>query len=312
MRKVLRHFTSYTHSTFNLNLWLGVIVLLIGVITFDYQVGFEQFFVKDSYNSLSLGLYHGVLSLVFYLLVCLLIAFFGKKKDFLGKKGFWLSTLFLFFILGVYRSNAITYQAGTFALPGDLYYYLFKVAGNIEDVLFGVLPFVVLYWFYDKRKIGHCYGIRIEGVDFKPYFWMLLIMAVPIFLVSFTADFKEAYPKGGSCRYEAFATAYQLKNWQALGLFELFYLTSFLAVEIMFRGYLIFRMEKYLGDYVVYPMMVVYAILHFGKPLGETLGSIGGAYVLGILALRTRNIYGGIFIHIGVAALMELFAFLNA
>ena len=90
--------------------------------------------------------------------------------------------------------------------------------------------------------------------------------------------------------------------------FELFYLISFIAVEMMFRGYLIYRMEKYLGNYVVLPMMVAYAALHFGKPLGETLGSVGGAYILGVLALKSKNIYGGIFIHMGVAFLMEVFA----
>ena len=67
-------------------------------------------------------------------------------------------------------------------------------------------------------------------------------------------------------------------------------------------------MEKYLGEYVVYPMVVAYAILHFGKPLGETIGSIAGGYILGVLAYKTRNIYGGIFIHMGIAFLMEMFA----
>jgi membrane protease YdiL (CAAX protease family) len=73
---------------------------------------------------------------------------------------------------------------------------------------------------------------------------------------------------------------------------------------------MIYRMEKYLGNYVVLPMVVVYAVLHFGKPRGETLGCIGGGYILGILALRTKNIYGGIAIHMGIAFLMEVCALL--
>jgi membrane protease YdiL (CAAX protease family) len=103
-----------------------------------------------------------------------------------------------------------------------------------------------------------------------------------------------------------------MEEWKSLLAFEFFYLFSFLAVEVMFRGYLIYRMEKYLGVYAVLPMLVAYAVIHFGKPLGETIGSIGGAYILGILALKSQNIYGGIFIHIGVALLMEVFAFINS
>jgi membrane protease YdiL (CAAX protease family) len=58
-------------------------------------------------------------------------------------------------------------------------------------------------------------------------------------------------------------------------------------------------------------MASFYCYIHFGKPLGETLGSIFGGYVLGVIAYRTGSIYGGILVHLGVAWLMELTAFLQ-
>ena len=58
-------------------------------------------------------------------------------------------------------------------------------------------------------------------------------------------------------------------------------------------------------------MVVCYASLHFGKPLGETIGSIFGGYILGVLALQTRSIWGGIIVHVGVAWLMDLAALLQ-
>ena len=49
--------------------------------------------------------------------------------------------------------------------------------------------------------------------------------------------------------------------------------------------------------------------LHFGKPLGECISSVFGGYILGVIALYSRNIWGGVVLHMGVAALMELAAF---
>jgi len=51
--------------------------------------------------------------------------------------------------------------------------------------------------------------------------------------------------------------------------------------------------------------------LHFGKPIGEAISSIFGGYVLGVIALNTKSIVGGSIVHIGVAWLMELFAYLQ-
>jgi hypothetical protein len=41
----------------------------------------------------------------------------------------------------------------------------------------------------------------------------------------------------------------------------------------------------------------------------ETVGSVFGGFALGVLAYKSRNIYGGIIVHLGVAWGMELAAF---
>ena len=58
-------------------------------------------------------------------------------------------------------------------------------------------------------------------------------------------------------------------------------------------------------------MTAVYVFIHFGKPLGETIGSALGGYILGVIALYSRNIWGGIFIHMGIAFLMEMTAMIQ-
>jgi membrane protease YdiL (CAAX protease family) len=49
-------------------------------------------------------------------------------------------------------------------------------------------------------------------------------------------------------------------------------------------------------------------VFHFGKPLIETLSSFFGGYMLGVFALYSKNIWGGIILHIGTALFMELLA----
>ncbi len=67
-------------------------------------------------------------------------------------------------------------------------------------------------------------------------------------------------------------------------------------------------MVQWMGKEAILPMVVTYAFLHFGKPFPETISSIFGGYILGIFAYKTENIMGGIFIHMAIALLMDVFA----
>ena len=97
----------------------------------------------------------------------------------------------------------------------------------------------------------------------------------------------------------------------AVFVFQLCYGTSFVSVEVFFRGFLIYAFSKSLGGHAVLPMAVSYAYLHFGKPISEAISSIFGGYLLGIIAYYSRNVWGGIIIHMGVAWSMELFGYLQ-
>jgi membrane protease YdiL (CAAX protease family) len=100
-------------------------------------------------------------------------------------------------------------------------------------------------------------------------------------------------------------------KWVTVLFFELVYGWDFVATEWIFRGFFVIGMASVMGPRAVLPMVVTYAFLHFGKPLGETIGSVFGGYILGVIALRTGSIWGGIAIHLGVAWLMEIAAFLQ-
>lgn len=129
-----------------------------------------------------------------------------------------------------------------------------------------------------------------------------------IFWASFQPDFLEAYPQFKPWLYNE---AFGLSKFQMSLIFEFFYGIDFVTVELIFRGAMVIGLSSLMGSSVILPMVVTYAFLHFGKPLAETIGSIFGGYILGIIALNTRNILGGCTIHIGVALLMEAMALMQ-
>jgi membrane protease YdiL (CAAX protease family) len=90
--------------------------------------------------------------------------------------------------------------------------------------------------------------------------------------------------------------------WQFL------YAVQFLALEFFFRGYMLKGLRHKFGYGAIFVMIVPYCMIHYPKPLPETLGAILAGIALGTLAMRTRSIWGGVLIHVGVALTMDWLA----
>ena len=165
-----------------------------------------------------------------------------------------------------------------------------------------------VFWRLFQRDVPDFYGLRWRGFHWRPYLIMLAIMVPPIVWASYQNSFQAVYP---TCRPEVLERLDSLPVGLSYSLHEFFYALRFISVEIFFRGFLVLGMVRWLGRAVLLPMVVLYAFWHFGKPFPEALGSVFGSYILGILALRTRSINGGILIHMGIALLMNLTAFLQ-
>ena len=71
---------------------------------------------------------------------------------------------------------------------------------------------------------------------------------------------------------------------------------------------MLFTLARYMGAYAIFVMVVPYVMIHFGKPLAETVGSVIAGAALGTLALRTRSIFGGVLIHVTIAWAMDISA----
>jgi membrane protease YdiL (CAAX protease family) len=140
---------------------------------------------------------------------------------------------------------------------------------------------------------------------------MIGVMAVIIFFASvFSSDLQKYYPLYLKSGGADFANTHQWPEWLTVLIYEASYLFNFVSIEFFFRGFFILTFVRIFGPQIILPVACVYASIHFGKPFLESLGSIFGGYILGILTYKTENIWGGVVVHAGTALLMELFAWL--
>lgn len=176
----------------------------------------------------------------------------------------------------------------------------------MHGIILFPLPF--LWWWFMDKKEKPFYGWQYKNISFTPYFLILLILTPFIIIASTQPDFLRTYPKVASILKDE---PQSLLTIAKAGLFELTYAFDFLMNEFFFRGFIILAFIPFLGRGIIIPMAVFYIFIHFGKPLGETISSFFGGIALGIITYETRSIYGGVIIHIGIAWLMEIAAFIG-
>lgn len=149
------------------------------------------------------------------------------------------------------------------------------------------------------------YGFRVKGAfsDAWMYAVFLLVMIPTAIVVSADPHFQATYPFYDMRPGESV--------WPNLVRWELLYFLQFLSLEFFFRGFMVHGTRDRLGALSVFAMMVPYCMIHFGKPMPETVGAVIAGAVLGSLSLRTRSIWLGVCIHTTVALGMDLASLLR-
>ena len=150
------------------------------------------------------------------------------------------------------------------------------------------------------RKRVQDFGLRTRG--FTSHAWIYVIAFAIVFglviAVSYRENFQTYYP----FYRRASRSWYDFWTWEAL------YAAQFFSLEFFFRGFWLRAGKQGMGSHAIYAMVVPYCMIHFGKPFLETLAAILAGLFLGTLALRTRSIWSGFLIHVGVAISMDLAA----
>lgn len=181
----------------------------------------------------------------------------------------------------------------------ELLGYVWWGAWNV--LCFLVIPMITIKYIL-KQPLKN-YGWQIGSV--KQHWLGYVLLASPImffaFLVSFREDFSNHYP------------FYNLahKSWLDLILWESIYILQFIAVEFFFRGFLVNGLRIPFGSLSIAVMCLPYLMLHFPKLWLESFGAISFGFLLGILALRSKSIWGGVGVHVAIALMMDCMAMMQ-
>ncbi len=298
----------FIKTNFNWRSHILVVSLLTVLTAINYSYGLEDRISEMNPEYLRPFVFFGVYSFVYFFSIWA-IAFCEKKPELLQNKKLFYSSVFFLVLwsinMGFPYNTATSKFLASWQHSSKVYYAVFKLWVNVKGMFLFVLP-VMIYSFIQKDSLG--LGLRWDWSRTRPYFMLILLMFPLLIVASFSSDFQSVYP-----RYKDYGEAemLQIPKWVAASAFELAYGSGFFTIEFAMRGVFVLVLSRFIGENAVLPMAALYLTVHFGKPLGETISSFFGGYALGILTLHSRNIYGGLIVHLGIAWLMEMLAFIQ-
>lgn len=161
-----------------------------------------------------------------------------------------------------------------------------------------LLPVLAIWAMRGERVRDYFVSLKGASKHLPIYLGLFLLILPVVIIASRMPAFAQTYP------------FYKLANRSALDLWawEALYALQFLSLEFFFRGFMLKALAPRFGSGAIFVMVVPYCMIHYGKPMPETFGAIVAGIVLGTLALRTKSIWGGVLIHVGVALTMDLLA----
>lgn len=289
--------------------YLLVLFWATALLALNFTVELENEFIDElPLNGLRFLGYFALYSIAYYTAVLIVLSRVSKeeRKEKLSKK-FWIVSL----------GGILIYSADTGFLfhkqlldfigePEQLYRFNYAVLSNSIEFITIALPlFLVNRLFIHNRQDN--LGINKKEIELKPFFVLLLMIAPFIFISAYEKGLNNYYP---TFRYASAANTLGVPVWVPASIYELFYGLDFFNVELMFRGFMVVGMVAILGRHSILPMTVFYCSIHFGKPMLEAISSLFGGYILGAIAYQTRAIWGGVIVHIGLAWMMELSAYI--
>ncbi len=212
-----------------------------------------------------------------------------------------LLTLFYYYgRSGAYRRSVAPWLEPRLADAADLIPILPYAYWGLSALVLRVLvPLAIIVFLF--RQSPREWGFRLKGIgSHLPLYAAIYAFMVPfLFWAAAQPSFANKYPfyrpaiDGGGAAF-----------WW----YEAFYSLQFIGVEAFFRGFLTFGLYKKFGYYALYIMAIPYVMIHFNKPIPETLGALIAGVVLGYLALKSKSFVPGILLHVGIAITMDVLA----
>jgi len=167
-------------------------------------------------------------------------------------------------------------------------------------ILMGLLPVAVLLFIFKEplRNYGLTVGDWRKGFPLT-IFLIIVIAGLMLYPSSQTVDFRNIYPfdKGAGESIFSFLRFEILRG--------LFFYTAW---EFFFRGFLLFGLRTFVGDWIAICIQTIPSCLwHIGLPTGEIFASIVAGILFGIIAVRTNSILWVFLLHYLIGVLLDLF-----
>lgn len=294
---IILPFKIYFNSDFKPKLHGSIFIFLILFSVFEYT-----FNLNKDFGTI------GVISifLIPFLVSVYLISKFLNNYEFVKSKYFWILSFLILITLIANDEIKISIWIAKSFIPEAYRFIAYKILKQFEILIFYLIPF--LFWiplksFHQPPRIKDS-GYRVK-IPLSSYLFLFVPMILVTFLISFQHDFRSYYPIVPLDKPEIGYVA--TLEW--ILVFELFYILAFIATEWFFRGFIIREFETFIGKESILLMLPLYVSIHFGKPYLETISSMFGGLVLGILSYYTGSIRGGVLLHIGIAITMEFMGF---
>ena len=161
---------------------------------------------------------------------------------------------------------------------------------------------ITVIWYFFARGKESLFPIKTKGL--MGYVALLMCMVPLLWFASTQPGFTSMYPR-------AFWLGTPKSDYNLMAQFETIYVCAFIVTEWLFRGLFILFFARILKEHIILPTACLYFFVHINKPELEALSSFFGGTILGVVAYYSKSILGGIVIHVGIALLMEYFAYLQ-
>jgi hypothetical protein len=308
MRKLYGYFKTHWKEEVK----LPYLLVIMGFLALSIFVEYNYHVASKSMNPYRNTLNHFFAYFIFYsipvLFSILTYISFYKRKDLFSNTRFWIVLLY---IISAYAFRGYFYQHRewiTVMNNGAADSFLIRCSSQVFKALL-IFFLVFVFWkFSGHSKETAFYGFKLKGVDIKPYFLLLLMMVPLIALASTQHDFLHKYPTFASFVKGSISSPVAIAK---IGIYEILYGSDYVAIELFFRGFVLYALSRFLGKGAIIPMATMYVFIHFGKPAGETISSFFGGMILGVIAYETNSIIGGIIVHCGIAYMMEIGGFIG-
>lgn len=306
---LIKELRVFLKSDFRFNKYFAILIFTAILIVLNYTLNIDETLNNTYRYTLWIFPIYLLRNAIAYFGAIIIIILLGKIKIKKPKEFLLLSILGI--VIYSFYSKFYFYIPIIKTLDFSLRFYLHYIFSNTHGIISLVLPLLILYIIFNKKDGMGFYGCNLKNIQPFRYLGVFIIIAAIVFIASLMGSITEFYPIFQYTFYKSASEYFGISQGLSIAGFEISYAIDFIFIELFFRGFLILGLIKYLGKDAILPMIVFYTVIHFGKPIPETISSFFGGYILGVIAYSQKHIRIGIIFHLVLALGMELFAFLK-